>query len=167
MERPVQASLNAQIYEEACEWFIECRSGDLDAAARSAFDRWLRKSPEHQSAYLEIAAIWNEGPGLDPAKKWDLDTLVTQAAEDSGNVVALAWTPKSSTQPASIPPARDASSTRTTQHRRRRIVALAASVVLAVLLVTLYRSTPSGVYETAVGEQRSLALADLPLACAR
>jgi transmembrane sensor len=107
MERPVRANFNAQIYEEACEWFIECRAGDLDDAARAEFDRWLRKSPEHQSAYLEIAAIWNEGPTLDPANRWDLNTLIAQAAEDPDNVVALDRTPRStSNAPATIPPRR-------------------------------------------------------------
>ena len=94
MERPVRANLNTQIYEEACEWFIECRAGDLDDAARTEFDRWLRKSPEHQGAYLEIAAIWNEGSTLDPSNRWALDTLIDQAAEDPGNVVPLDRTPR-------------------------------------------------------------------------
>src|SRR3569833_1127720 len=89
MERPVRANFNTQIHEEACEWFIECRAGDLDGAARADFDRWLRKSPEHLSAYLEIAAIWNEGPTLDPGNRWDLDTLILEASEEPGNIVAL------------------------------------------------------------------------------
>src|SRR5882724_4720513 len=81
--------LNTQIYEEACEWFIECRAGDLDDATRYAFDCWLRKSPEHLNAYLELAAIWNEGPLLDPEGKFDRDTLIAQAALDRDNVVEL------------------------------------------------------------------------------
>jgi transmembrane sensor len=89
MERPVRTKFNTQIYEEACEWFIDCRAGDLDDVARVEFDRWLRKSPEHQSAYLEVAAIWNEGPTLDPVNRWSLDTLIAQAAEDPDNIIAL------------------------------------------------------------------------------
>ena len=81
--------LNTQIYEEACEWFIDCRAGDLDEATRHDFDCWLRKSPEHLSAYLELAAIWNEGPMLDPEGKFDRDTLIAQAAFDRDNVVEL------------------------------------------------------------------------------
>jgi hypothetical protein len=81
--------LNLQIYEEACEWFIECRAGDLDEATRCALDSWLRKSPEHLSAYLELAAIWNEGPLLDPEGKFDRETLITQAALDRDNVIEL------------------------------------------------------------------------------
>ena len=81
--------LNSQIYEEASEWFIECRAGDLDEASRHDFDCWLRKSPEHLGAYLELAAIWNEGPSLVTAGKFDRDTLISQAAVDRDNVVAL------------------------------------------------------------------------------
>src|ERR1700720_1197680 len=99
MERPGRSKFNTQIYEEACEWFIECRAGDLDNAARAEFDRWLRKSPEHQSAYLEIAAIWNEGPTLDPSDRWALDTLIAQAAEDPHNVVPLDRTPRATSAP--------------------------------------------------------------------
>ncbi len=54
------ARLNAQIYSEAAEWFVNCRSGALDDATRRKFDAWLRQSPQHLSAYLELAAIWDE-----------------------------------------------------------------------------------------------------------
>jgi ferric-dicitrate binding protein FerR (iron transport regulator) len=65
-----RSNLNAQIYAEACQWFVECRSGDIDDAMRREFDHWLRKSPEHLSAYVEIAAIWNDGAVLDPERRW-------------------------------------------------------------------------------------------------
>ena len=42
------------------------------------------------SAYLELAAIWNEAPQLDPEGKFDCDTLIAQAAMDRDNVVELA-----------------------------------------------------------------------------
>src|ERR1700722_18442604 len=93
MEPHARSTLNAQIYEEACSWFIECRAGDLEDAGRRDLDRWLRKSPEHLSAYLEVAAIWNEGPSLDPANRWDVDTLIAQAAADGGSIVSLTGAP--------------------------------------------------------------------------
>ena len=156
MERPVRAKFNTQIYEEACEWFIECRAGDLDDAARVEFDRWLRKSPEHQSAYLEVAAIWNEGPTLDPANRWDPDTLIAQAAEDSGNIVALERMPRSANQSPprqSLPPAG-------LRPGRRRFLSIAASLLVATAALAAYVLTSGGVYATTMGEQRSLALAD-------
>jgi len=163
MERPGRSKFNTQIYEEACEWFIECRAGDLDNAARAGFDRWLRKSPEHQSAYLEIAAIWNEGPALDPSNRWDLDKLIAEAAEDPANIIALERTRSTSHTLQSVP------KTPQTQRRvplsaaltgRRRLFAIAASILLATVAFATYILTSSGVYATAIGEQRSLALSD-------
>src|SRR5271170_7243657 len=90
MDRHARSKMNTQIYEEACTWFVESRTDDMDDAGRREFDRWLRKSPEHLSAYLEIAAIWHEGPQLDPHSKWSVDTLIRQAHEaGDDNVVAL------------------------------------------------------------------------------
>jgi transmembrane sensor len=182
LERPVRSKFNTQIYEEACEWLIECRAGDLDSAARAEFDRWLRKSPEHHSAYLEIAAIWNEGPALDPANRWSPDELLAQAAEDPANIIALELTRSPSHTPQSVPnsPETDESpadtvlpSTRQgrgSSPRRlslyaaptghRRLFAIAASILLATTAAATYVFMFSGSYATALGEQRSLALSD-------
>src|SRR5579863_191122 len=70
--KPIQ--LNAQISEEAAEWLVEFRTGDIDAAGRRQFDAWVRSSPEHLRAFLEVAAIWNEGSGLDARREIDIDT---------------------------------------------------------------------------------------------
>jgi len=147
--------LNTQIYEEACAWFIDCRAGDLDEAARHAFDRWLRKSPQHLSAYLELAAIWNDGAHLDPEGKFDRDTLIAQAAMDRDNVVELA--PPRSAGPVQAP-------ARNEQRRwvpRRRFAAIAASIGLLAISAAFYLQTlRAPAYAAAIGEQRSIALAD-------
>jgi transmembrane sensor len=155
MERPLRSKFNAQIYEEACEWFIECRAGDLDNAARAEFDRWLRKSPEHQSAYLEIAAIWNAGPDLDPSNRWDLEKLIAQATDDPANIVALERTRSNTVE--SVASRRVPLSAALTG---RRLVAIAASIVLTTAALATYFLASGGVYATALGEQRSLALSD-------
>ncbi|HWS70030.1 MAG TPA: FecR family protein [Steroidobacteraceae bacterium] len=165
MERPGRSTFNTQIYQEACEWFIECRAGDLDNAARAEFDRWLRKSSEHQGAYLEIAAIWNEGPTLDSANRWDLDRLIAQAAEDPANIIAWERTRSTSHTSQSLPNSTEANERTTAavlpaRTGRRRPFAIAASILLATAALATYILTSSGVYATAVGEQRSLALSD-------
>ena len=181
MERPRRSTFNTQIYEEACEWFIECRAGDLDNAARAEFDRWLRKSPDHQGAYLEIAAIWNEGPTLDPANRWDFDTLIAQAAEDPANIIAWERTRSASHRSQSLLDRTEAEERTTASilpspreggasHSRpapqsatrtgRRPLAIAASILLATAALATYILTSGGVYATALGEQRSLALSD-------
>jgi transmembrane sensor len=182
MERPVRSKFNTQIYEEACDWFIECRAGDLDNAARAEFDRWLRKSPEHQGAYLEIAAIWNEGPTLDPANRWDFDKLIDQAAEDPANIIAWERTRSTNHTSQSVPNRIEANELTTAailpsppegggshprlvplsaaRTGRRRLFAIAASVLLATVALATYMLTTGGVYATALGEQRSLPLSD-------
>jgi transmembrane sensor len=159
--------LNGQIYEEACEWFIECRAGDLDEASRHDFDRWLRKSPEHLGAYLELAAIWNEGPSLVTAGKCDRDTLISQAALDRDNVVALS-------NPRGADTSRNAAELRTVElrtatrrnrwrFRRQSFAAIAASIVLMVFSaasILWVQAVRSPTYATAIGEQRSLELTD-------
>jgi ferric-dicitrate binding protein FerR (iron transport regulator) len=184
MSRHTRSKLNTQISEEASAWFVECRAGDLDRAGRRDFDDWLRKSPEHLSAYLEIAAIWNQGPSLDPQRKWPRDRLIQQALGAGGdNVVPLpGMTLRATHAPDTtvagagsapvIHPTMAASAPTNASGTARsnsaqgwlcswRRLAIAASVAgLATLgyLVMLEFSAPT--YATALGEQRSLQFAD-------
>src|SRR6186713_3594905 len=73
MVRAPYSKLNAQISEEAAEWFVEFRTGEATAAERAHFDAWVRSSPEHLRAYLEIAAIWNESQALESRGSLSLD----------------------------------------------------------------------------------------------
>src|ERR1700722_5977534 len=171
--------LNSQIYEEACEWFIECRAGDLDDASRHDFDCWLRKSPEHLGAYLELAAIWNEGPSLVTAGKFDRDTLISQAALDRDNVVALSNSRSADTSrnaaelrtvmsaadgaAASAAPVQGLTHQNRWRFRRQRFLAIAASIVLMIFsaaAILWVQAVRSPTYATAIGEQRSLELTD-------
>lgn len=156
MERQAPSSsskLNPQIYSEACEWFVECRSGALADTARREFDRWLRKSPEHLSAYLEIAAIWNEGSALDPQHQWDAEKLIATARADEGNVIPLSLPTAPIASAATAQPA-------VWSRRPRAIAASIAIIALAVgaLVWSVLLQTPT--YTTGVGEQRSIVLAD-------
>ncbi|HEY5760958.1 MAG TPA: FecR domain-containing protein [Steroidobacter sp.] len=145
MARTSQARLNAQIYSEASEWFINCRSGALDDDKRRRFDAWLRQSPQHLSAYLELAAIWDEGPSLDAERRWDTDTLIAEALADQSNVTPLITTP-TVRAPATISHARWAA-----------VVAFMAIGLAAFVWVYLFREP---IYVTQVGEQRSITLPD-------
>lgn len=161
-----RTNINSQIVDEASSWFVECRAGDLDETARLEFDTWLRRSPEHLRAYLEAAAIWNEGPALDPMRKWDGATLIAAAAKDPDNVVALNQFTADAKARASSDRAvvhNDSPQERRFIPRRgKRAFALAASLagVLATAATWLWFQIPSSVYTTGVGEQRSLKFAD-------
>ena len=162
MQRP-RTKFNAQIYEEASTWFVESRAGDLGEAGRREFDAWLRKSPEHLSAYLEVAAIWHEGAGLDPHQRWDADTLIAEAAKDPDKVVTLAGTLAVPGLEDSVPPPQAiASPPPSTLGWGRGPVALAACFVALATLAGAWAWLElfSSFYSTRVGEQRSIELSD-------
>jgi transmembrane sensor len=154
VDRP-RVKMNTQIYDEASAWFVECRAGDLDDAGCREFDKWLRKSPEHVSAYLEVAAIWNEGPALDPSLKWDAESLIAQAKGDPDNVVAFAGASEVLKLEESVPATQAIA-------RGWGRGALAASIVAlaAIGAVAGWVALFGHQYSTAVGEQRSIELAD-------
>jgi transmembrane sensor len=173
MDRLARSKMNTQIYEEACAWFVECRAGDLDDSGRREFDQWLRKSPEHLSSYLEIAAIWHEGPSLDPESRWSADTLIQHALNSSDeNVVplpgvAVATTNTISAQETSTKESAQAFTARARETAPRkawftgwRRLGVAASVlaILGGTLTMLELSAP--IYATALGEQRSIQFED-------
>lgn len=147
MARPTSAKLNTQIYSEAAEWFVNCRSGALDDAERRKFDSWLRQSPQHLSAYLELAAIWDEGPELDAERRYDTESLIADALADQDNVTTLAI------------PTRAAKATPLPSRIRwmAASIAVLALGLVAALSVYLLREP---IYVTHVGEQRSIVLSD-------
>lgn len=137
----------ADIVSEAASWFIEFRTEEVTVATRARFHEWLCRSPEHIQAYLEIAEGWAELPTSDPQHRVDIEMLIELARESvDDNVVALGA--RSATPP---------------QPRRPRIPLLAASfagvamLVGLLLWVLLYEANT---YQTGVGEQRRVRLAD-------
>ncbi|MGH7105531.1 MAG: FecR family protein [Acetobacteraceae bacterium] len=141
----MKAHANSQILEEASTWFVELSEGHLTDKVREQFSDWLRASPEHVRAYLQISALWEDAPLLGKGAE-DVEALIARTRA-AGNVVRVG----KDRQPLSV--------------RSRRFVtplrsALAASLVLAAIGVTFWLQQQRGVYETAIGEQSSLTLAD-------
>jgi transmembrane sensor len=140
--------LNAQTYEEACEWFVQFRAGEADEQARREFDLWLRRSPECVRAYLEAAAIWSEAPNLDPERRWDVESLI--AAAGKGDVIDLAR----SRAGASLDPV-----PRPRRHMRW-VAAAGVALCAAISAVIVIERSRAATFETSTGEQRFLTLAD-------
>lgn len=153
MKSSNRKQLNAQIYSEASDWLIEFRSGDIDAAGRKEFYDWLRTSPEHMRAYLELAAIWNEGAALDEQRVFD-DTALMAAFAEQDNITSF--------------PSRTTDSSRSEAGRgspglltaRVRVAAIAASVLVATLGIPYWYVHIRNTYDTSIGEQRTLTLDD-------
>ena len=78
--------LNRQILDEASDWFVAFRVGDFDLNACEQFDGWLRQSPEHIRAYMEIANTYVVLHALNSTRKVDVQELIAYARSE-GNVV--------------------------------------------------------------------------------
>lgn len=74
---------------EASAWFIEFRAETVTVGTRARFDEWLRRSPEHIQAYLEVAAGGSELPTADPQGRIDIPALIKRARESPDENVVL------------------------------------------------------------------------------
>jgi len=174
--RQPKPKLNRQILDEASNWFVDFRVGDVDSTARERFDQWLRQSPEHIRAYMEIAKTYVEFAALSPERQIDVQELVAYA-RSGGNVVPL----DTATRPAQ--PLSAAAEPNWPLHAERKGApelhapsgvsrprgawigrkSLAASVAMASLAatfliwVTLYRYPT---YTTQIGQRLSITLED-------
>lgn len=140
-------TLNRQILDEASAWFVDFRVGDVALERRAEFDLWLRQSPEHIRAYLEIAGAYHDLSALSSEQVAELSERIS-LAPDGQNIVRLA--PKTSA---------DVTTTRAPQSRRwisASIAAAAAAVGVAVWIA--FPKYPS--YSTGVGEGRTVTMAD-------
>jgi transmembrane sensor len=127
---PSRAQIGEQILAEACGWFIDCNEGELDASGRESFNQWLRRSPEHVRAYLEIAAAWQDSSRLNGARPLD---------------------------PAALAAMDQASRKRLGGKLPWLFLAVAASVLLTVGVRFM---SQRNVYTTGIGELHSIVLAD-------
>jgi transmembrane sensor len=153
MKSSKRKQLNAQIYSEASDWLIEFRSGDIDAAGRKEFYDWLRTSPEHMRAYLELAAVWNEGAALDEHRVFD-DTALMAAIAEQDNITSF---PSRISDSSRSEPGHEGSGLST---MRLRAAAIAASLLIAAVGTWYWYAYVRNTYGTSVGEQRTLTLND-------
>jgi transmembrane sensor len=144
-----------EIAAEAEEWLLKLNAAEPQSAAhREALAEWLTRSPAHIEALLTAARVWH-ALAVDNAGRWTSDALIAaaRAAGESDNVVPLrGWG-----QPA----------VRAQPERRqptgwRRLAAVAATLLLGAIGAWVFRGYwPSqNEIKTAVGEQRSVTLAD-------
>jgi transmembrane sensor len=149
MKAEARAVTNRQILDEASAWFVDFRVGDVDTDSRVRFDEWLRASPEHIRAYMEIAKTYVELPALKSDQNLDLEARIAAARSDA-RVLELRQ---------ALPAGPDS------QHRRPVVRRWAVAASLALLLMAsavaawLWQHRyPT--YTTEIGEVRSITLAD-------
>ena len=141
------------IVAEAAAWFIEFRAGDVHGEARLQFIEWLRRSPEHIQAYLEVSGVWGELPSSDPEGRIDVASLIARARSEP-DVIALSPGTATLHAPApveaALPP----------RWRRAALAMTAVALLAAVTVLFLRGGNPGGPYSTGIGEQRTVQLAD-------
>lgn len=142
---------NAQILEEASAWFVMFRSQDLTANASRDFHDWLKRSPEHIRAYLEIAAIYADIPAPEQGRT-PADLIARAKSSPELNVISL--NPDAVTGEGSLQSrpgvARPSATTR---------VMLAASILVCAFLSAWFYIERNS-YDTGIGEQRSITMED-------
>jgi transmembrane sensor len=158
--------VNRLVLEEASEWFVDFRVGDVDEGARERFDEWLRRSPEHIRAYMEIARTYAELPLVKLAGKIDVDSLIAYA-HSGENVVPF---DDAGTAQPNAPRALSAETNhrsdlfkrpkRTLRLRRRFLAAASGALVLVIAGAVWWQAERFPIYATEIGERRSITLAD-------
>jgi transmembrane sensor len=164
--------LNGQILEEAGYWLVELNSEAADPGLQGRFQTWLRTSPEHVRAYLELVAIWESGAEMPLEGEVSVETLIA-AGRAPDNVVALRTGFDSPRKPAATQstaaPTRDSRDARALPRSGkvrgggagRRWLAVTVPLFATALGVVAWLSfVGDPTYETGVGQQESFELAD-------
>lgn len=141
---------NRQILDEASAWFVEFRVGDTDLSSRAEFDRWLRQSPEHVRAYMEIARTYYELGTLDSERVARLGELIAAAAQRDP-VVRLE--PNAPQGPAKGTP-------RSSRAKLGRWIPASLAAAIAAGLVVWLGLPKHTTYSTGVGENRTVRMTD-------
>jgi transmembrane sensor len=143
--------MNVQIAEEAANWFVRLRDDKDNPDLRWALAAWMRQSPEHIRAYLEIAAIWSDAAQVRPEIVGDAETLAARARR-AQDVLELLPRPVRPAEPEPIlhPWLR---------HARTASISFLA-VAAALIASTWWFGYRTQTYATDIGEQRTITLAD-------
>jgi len=155
---------------EAADWFARLRSSDhSDPEARAQFSEWLLRSPNHVLEYLAAVRTWHEATP-EAVGEYSIEALTAAAKSfaDSGvmdNVVAL---PIASHRTSPSSRSRRAFFSRTMFSRAitgrpifsRAIAATIGIIALGAGLWLLFAQASGNYIRTAIGEQRSVTLAD-------
>jgi transmembrane sensor len=136
------------IPEQATRWWDVLRGGEASAADKREFASWVVQAPEHVEATLRMARVHKalSRPGV----RWPdttPETLVREAKAASDEVV-LPMPRRTGAPP---------------EPRRRRAMWVASGLAAALLLtvgVSWLALSPPQQFQTRVGEQRSVMLAD-------
>ena len=142
-------SYNEQIRDEASEWLVRFSEGEVEASDCVEFDAWLRSSPEHVRAYLDMAALWQSAGSMKSPHGQALEELIERARLES-NVVSLGGKDIRRHGPSAL-------------FRNHRLAAIAACGALIVLVsggIFWWDMVRYPTYATGIGERHTVSLDD-------
>lgn len=140
MNDVVKLRMTPEIEEEAATWVWRLEDENVSAADRTAFEHWLKRDAHHRRAFEDLGGVWRSLDGLAEAKREEKIATFTQLPHS-----------------ASYPLSRFRQRTGV----RRFLRALAAAVLIAIgAVLWLQRGNEVQTLSTAVGQQRTVILAD-------
>lgn len=153
--------LKEQIAAEAADWFVCLQDAGERETLRAEFVEWLLRSPDHVEEFLAISRVWGEAQSAS-ATRFPVDDLIAEALShaENCNVVALhaASSPRFQSDVSSRAPGK--SSTLGSRLRIAAAAAFAFVILGAVTWVVRDQWLNPALIRTAIGEQRSVTLAD-------
>lgn len=81
--------LDDNLLDEATEWFVLMRAGDISEQRTDDFVHWISQSPQHQAAYAQIGGFWD---GLPVPETKNSAHKAREASNN--NFVSRNWSPK-------------------------------------------------------------------------
>jgi transmembrane sensor len=144
-------SIPAVIVDEASEWFVLMRDQSASSTEREAFAAWLRSSPVHMGAYLDMAKLWNDSAYV--SSNVDLN-------EPIDNVVPLRHGAELDDTRVEQPG--ETALSNDVRHRDFRPFVLVAGLLIACMIGVgaWWSFARTSTYTAGVGEQRLITLTD-------
>jgi transmembrane sensor len=152
---PTDIDESASLAEQAVEWWLVLRSGEVSTSRQQEFEHWIGRSPERIAAYLRTALVMKAAQS--PSVRWP-ETTPESLIEEA----------KRSLRQDRVRMLHERSRpTELTSHRyrsgaRRWIMTATASVTVlfAAIGIAWFVSARSQEYATGFGERRAIVLKD-------
>lgn len=143
-EHPILGIDKELIEEQAQAWFVRLNAADVSAVEKAEHQTWLQADSMHRLAFQELQNLWDivgsfaEAPEIVAARKDVLRNTAPKVQPGMKSIVKRPWP----------------------------VLAMAASLLIMVITATQFdgnfwnSSPPGDIYQTQVGERKTIVLAD-------